>query len=109
MKRPAVQQHLEAVQALFIREIDRRRERYRAQAIEVAHSLMKTAQSEAVRMRAVEFFAGESRKDAAPQVNVQINQTLNGYEYVRPGQRVVDITDKASVEPSPEGPANTED
>lgn len=106
MKRPHVKAHLEAVQAQFIREIDRRRATYRAQAIEVAHDLMHNGTSEAVRMRAVEFFAGEAR--SGPQVNVQINQNAgNGYEYVRPGQ-VVEIIDTGASSPDGQSGAQHE-
>lgn len=51
---------------------------------------MESASSEAVRMRAVEFFAGESK---AAAVNVQINNEISrGYEYIPPGAQVIDVT-----------------
>lgn len=45
----------------------------------------------------VEFFAGEAKPGAS--VNVQVNVDRGGYEFVRPGARMVDIepaTDDAS-------------
>lgn len=79
MKRPAVLAHYEATELAFIATVERRRKQYRARAIEVAADLMERAASEAVRMKAVEFFVGETRQ---PTVAVQINQHAgSGYIY----------------------------
>jgi len=81
MKRPAVQVAYEQAELDFINTIERRRKGYRARAIEVAADLMERATSEAVRMKAVEFFAGETR---LPGVAVQVNMpSFSGYEYRR--------------------------
>lgn len=93
MKRQAVRDYYEAEQARFIREVDRRRASYRAQAIEVAAHLMHKAGSEAVRMRAVEFFASEQRGGPSVQVNVAVGG--GGYEYLPPGARLVEIDGEA--------------
>lgn len=98
MKRQAVRDALEAQASLFIREIDRRRATYRAQAIEVAANLMRNAQSEAVKMRAVEFFTTETR--SAPLVSVNIGQPVQGYEYLPPGARLVEIEGTAAELPA---------
>lgn len=82
MKRDAVQNALELAEIAFVQTVERRRRGYRARAIEVAAELMERATSEAVRMKAVEFFAGETRQ---PAVAVQVNNTLpTGYIYARP-------------------------
>jgi hypothetical protein len=82
MKRPIVQVEYEQVEIAFCATIERRRKQYRARAIEVAAELMERGTSEAVRMRAVEFFAGETRQ---PAVAVQINNGPGGgYVYRRP-------------------------
>lgn len=54
---------------------------YKAQAFAVAAHLMHNAKSEAVRMRAVEFFAGGPQQ---PSVVVQVNNAAPGYVYRRP-------------------------
>lgn len=84
MKRPAVLQHLQAVQLQYIQEVEAKRATYRARAFDVAAELMETATSESVRMRAVEFFAGEAKQ---PGVVVQVNQAPQGYTYERPQDR----------------------
>lgn len=82
MKRHAVQVEYEQTELAFCATIERRRKQYRARAIEVAAELMERGTSEAVRMRAVEFFAGEARQ---PAVAVQINNgPSGGYIYRRP-------------------------
>jgi hypothetical protein len=84
MKRQSVQAYLQAVQLQYIQDVDARRAHYKARAFEVAAELMETAQSESVRMRAVEFFAGEAK---APAVQVQVNTGSSGYTYRRPPDR----------------------
>jgi hypothetical protein len=97
MKRPAVRDHLEDVQRRFVLEAESKRSHYRVRAFEVALDLMLNAKSEAVRARMAEFLAGDGK---APQVAVHIDarQEPNGYEFRRPGQRVVEISD-GLVEP----------
>ena len=90
MQRPAVRDLYEQTELQFIQTIERRRKGYKARAVEVAADIMERGTSEAARMRAVEFFAGEMRSGA--QVQVNIGATSGGYEFLRPGQRIVDIT-----------------
>jgi hypothetical protein len=84
MARPAVRDLYEQTQLQFVQTIDRRREGYKARAIEVAADIMERGLSEASRMKAVEFLAGEGRQ---PLVNVSINrhaEPASGYSYRRP-------------------------
>lgn len=97
MKRPEVQAFVDDVMAKYIRGAEAMKARHKARAIEIAAHLMENAASEAVRMRAVEFFAAEPKSGAA--VNVQVNVDRGGYEYVKPGQKVVEIVE-ASVSTS---------
>ncbi|MBV6637152.1 MAG: hypothetical protein KI788_14760 [Mameliella sp.] len=90
MKRPAVRDFMEAETARYIGETDRLRLTAKARALEVALDLLVNAKSETVRARMAEFLASEGK---APQVAVHVDarpQTA-GYEYARPGSRVVEI------------------
>jgi hypothetical protein len=84
MKRQAVQEHIQNVQAEYIQEVEALKAGYKARAFAVAADLMENAKSEAIRMRAVEFFAGGP---SAPTVNVQVNNAAPGYTYSRPRDR----------------------
>ncbi len=89
MKRPAVRDLLEDEQRRFVLESEARRTLYKARALEVALDLMLNAKSEAVRARMAEFLASDAK---APQVAVHIDARQGpGYEYVPPGQKLVDI------------------
>lgn len=104
MKRPQAQAEYEAIELAFIQTIERRRKTYRARAIEVAAELMERGQSEAVRMKAVEFFAGETRQ---PTVAVQVNNHAgSGYIYTRPDTQSADgagqVIDAQAQSPKPE-------
>lgn len=95
MQRSAVLAHYEQAELQFVQTVERRRKGYRARAIEVAAELMERGSSEAVRMRAVEFFAGETKQ---PLVNVSIGQSqepATGYRYKRPGDAATDRTSEA--------------
>jgi hypothetical protein len=92
MKRPAVVLAYEQAELAFIQTVERRRKGYKARAIEVAADLMERGQSEAVRMRAVEFFAGETKQ---PLVNIGIHahqEPATGYRYRRPDDPATDRT-----------------
>jgi hypothetical protein len=84
MKRPIVQEHYQNVQMQYIQEVEAMKAGYKAQAFACAADLMWNAKSEAIRMRAVEFFAGGP---PAPTVNVQVNNAAPGYTYARPVNR----------------------
>lgn len=86
-----VQELYEELKGEYIQEVEALRAPHKARAFEVARQLMDGAKSEAVRMRAVEFLAGEGKGNA---VNVQINNNISGdrgYEYARPDQEIVVI------------------
>jgi hypothetical protein len=95
MKRPIVAQHMQNVQMQYIQEVEAMKAGYKAQAFAVAAHLMHNAKSEAVRMRAVEFFAGGP---AAPSVVVPINITAPGYVYRRPTDNSSGASDAQPIE-----------
>ncbi|MGR3660325.1 MAG: hypothetical protein ACU0CA_03930 [Paracoccaceae bacterium] len=100
MKRPAVLEHHEDVKNRFVSEVEAQRASYKARAFEVAMDLMGNAKSETIRARMAEFLASEG-KGASANVAVQVNNNAaGGYEYVRPGQTVVEIEGEP-VEPTP--------
>ncbi len=89
MKRPAVRDHLEGVQRRFVAEVEANRSLYKVQALQVALDLMLNAKSETVRARMAEFLAGDGK---SPMVSVHVDARQGGgYEYRRPGQKVVEI------------------
>lgn len=92
MKRAAVQDHVELVQRRFVARVESNRALYKARALEAALYLMLHAKSEAVRARMAEFLAGDGKAPAVA-VHIDARQNLGGYEFVRPGQRVVEIED----------------
>lgn len=83
----------------FIAEAEAMRAPLKAMAIQRAGELARTAKSEAVQARMVEFLAGESK--AAPSVNVNVSTTIGGagYEFVPPGAQIIDITPAPAPEP----------
>jgi hypothetical protein len=89
MKRPTVRDYLQKVQAEFVTSVESKRALHRARAFEVGLDLMINSKSEAIRARMVEFFAGEAKQAAQVQVNVDARS--GGYEFVRPGQQLVEI------------------
>lgn len=93
MKRPAVQDHYQKTQLNYVREVEELKTLGKARAIEVAIYLMLNAKSETVRARMAEFLAGDG-KTPTVAVHVDARQIGGaGYEYVRPGQNVVEIVD----------------
>jgi hypothetical protein len=90
MKRPAVRDYLESVQRRFVTGTDANRALYKARALEVAVDLMFNAKSEAIRARMAEFLAGDG-KVSPVSVHIDARQNRGGYEFVRPGQRIVEI------------------
>ena len=106
LAKPHVATALEQEKARFFDSQQAMRKTYKARALEVAYELMESAASEAVRMRAVEFLAGETQQ--GPAVSVTINNG-GGYEFRHPGQRIVEIegsaTDMASGDQGEDTPA----
>ncbi len=97
LARPAIAAWLEYLKAQAALDADKLKAHARAIAIREGTRLITEAQSEQVRARMVEFFAGEAKPGAS--VNVQVNVDRGGYEFVRPGSRMVEIepaTDDAS-------------
>lgn len=82
MKRRAVREHMDEVQHRFIAEADTTRAVLRVRALQVAADLLETAQSEAVKVRLVEFLLSEGK---TPQVAVNVDaraiQAPVGYAY----------------------------
>ena len=95
MLRPHVQAFLADEQRLYIQRVDTQKAKFKARAYEVAASFLSDNAAPADRRWAVEFLTRDDapRKGDAPQVSVNIAQ---GYEFVRPGQRVVDLIDGTS-------------
>ena len=90
--RPPVQEYLRKTQEAYVIEVEASRAVFQARAFEVALELMTTAKSEAVRARMAEFLAAGGKAGGSVNVHVDGRQMpIAGYEYVRPGQRVVDI------------------
>lgn len=89
INRPEIKAHIEEQKALYCLDADSLKGLAKAIAINTGIDLMQSAASEAVRARLVEFFAGDGRPGT--QVNVAVNVDRGGYEFVKPGQRVVDI------------------
>ena len=89
MKRPAVRDHLQEVQNRFVSEVEGRRAIYTARALEVAADLMENSKSDSVRARMAEFLANGGKTGSS--VNVHVDARPMGYEYVRPGQQIVEI------------------
>lgn len=90
MKRAAVRDYLETVQRRFVIGTEANRALYKARAFEVALDLMLNAKSEAIRARMCEFLAGDG-KVSPVSVHIDARQERRGYEFVRPGQRIVEI------------------
>lgn len=89
LAKPHTKKELEDAKANFIKEIQGKKALYKALAWEQAHNLAQNAKSEAIKLKAVELLTSEGR-GTSPAVSVTVN-TGNGYEFVRPGQRLVDI------------------
>lgn len=89
MKRAAVRDYLQTVQLEFVASVESDKAMHKARAMEVGMDLMLNSKSEAVRARMVEFFASDG-KVSPVSVHIDARQTA-GYEFVRPGQQVVEI------------------
>ena len=101
LARPAIAAWLEYLKAQAALDADKLKAHARAIAIREGTRLITEAQSEQVRARMVEFFAGEAKPGS--QVNVQVNVDRGGYEFVRPGARMVEI------EPAPDSASGAEE
>lgn len=92
LARPEVAAFVEQQKALATLDALKLKEQAKAIAIREGIDLMVSAQSEQVRARMVEFFAGEGRQ---PLVNISIpaaQEPATGYRYKRPGDTSTDHT-----------------
>lgn len=86
---PHVQQLYRELKAQYIQRAMDRKEVLRAHAIDIAAELMKEGNPPNIRAKMVELFTSEPRPGAS--VAVQVNVDRGGYEFVRPGARMVEI------------------
>tara|TARA_R110000868_G_scaffold237132_9_gene491617 strand:- start:27811 stop:28194 length:384 start_codon:yes stop_codon:yes gene_type:complete len=81
---------LEQMKGQYVQRIESMEQVHKARALEVARELLEQSENKQVRARMVEFLR---REPAGPAVAVQINNHGGGgYEYVRPGATLVEIT-----------------
>lgn len=99
-----VKEELNRMKSAVIEAADGMKGTYRALALAHAAYLMQNASSEAVQARMVEFLAGE--KSLGTQVNIAINADRGGYEYVKPGSRIVEIEAEQYQEVGKQGNSN---
>jgi hypothetical protein len=80
MQRPAVRGHLEEVQRRFIAEAATLKASAKTLALRKAIEMLETTKNETVKVRLIEFLAGEGK---SPQVavNVDARSAPGGYEY----------------------------
>ena len=100
LKKAAVRDYKTETQRAFVAEVEGSRALYRARAFEAAWNLLQNSQSEAIKARMIEFLACDGR---VSPVAVHIDaRSGGGYEYARPGQRIVEIQngEKSVVEGS---------
>jgi hypothetical protein len=101
MQRPPVREMADEIKRRFVADTEAQRAFYKARALEVALDLMLNAKSEAIRARMAEFLAADA-KVSPVAVHIDARQAVGGYEFVRPGQKVVDIEGAASKPPGAE-------
>lgn len=89
-QRQDVKELHDAMQQRIIDGIDRKRAILKARALDTAEDILANSTDDRIRARMVEFLAGEPKPGAS--VAVQVNVDRGGYEFVRPGARMVDIT-----------------
>ena len=101
LKKPHIAKELAHQKAIFAMELEGIEGMAKKEATLVGLDLMRNAASEAVRARMVELFTGG--KGGGVTVNVQNNVNSGGYEYTKPGERVVEIVSDAEEIPAKEG------
>lgn len=87
--KPHIKTYVEAQKALFATDMLQLKDRAKSIAIATGIELMHSAQSEAVRARMVELFAGDAK--SGPAVAVQVNVDRGGYDFVPKGAKMVRI------------------
>lgn len=95
LAKPHVNAYVEAMKAEVFAEAEQLKGRAKAIAIREGINLLRTAKSESVRARMVEFFAGEPKQSS---VNVQVNTGAAGYVYTRPSDRPSVADDAQPIE-----------
>lgn len=95
LKRPEVAALLAEEMEKVAADFERLRQVARVEALEVARKLLRESENESIRLRMAEvLMKAEGKGDAAVVVNVDA-RSGGGYEYVRPGQQVVEIQGRA--------------
>ena len=90
LKRPEVAALLAETQERFVAEVASQRAFLRARACEVAGEMLATTKDERVKLKLIELLMSDG-KGPTVAVNVDARTGSPGYEYVRPGARVVTI------------------
>ncbi|WP_143128631.1 hypothetical protein [Rhodobacter sp. JA431] len=93
LRRPEVQDFKAEVEARFVAEMDLLRARAEAVAIKTGLELMRSAKSETVRARLVEFFASGGKSGAGVNVHVDARHVApQGYIYPEAPSRALATT-----------------
>lgn len=97
---PHVKVFMKELEALVSNDIEITRRSNKLRAYQAGRELLDQEDDKRIKAKMVELFTGEGRKGQQINVNQAVNVEANiggGYEFVRPGQRIVDITpDEAS-------------
>ena len=93
LKKPHVAQYIAQKKAEFIQEVDAEKAVYKRRAYEVAAEFLRSDATASDRKWAVEFFTRDDLPRRSDRAQVHINMA-SGYEFVRPGQRVVDLVEQ---------------
>ncbi|RNF35319.1 hypothetical protein [Paracoccus methylarcula] len=92
LKRPAVAELLADTQARFVTDVESKRAVLRARVFDVAAEMLNDEKTDdRVKLKLIELLMGDGK---APTVAVNIDASTNvggGYEFVRPGTRIVEI------------------
>ena len=97
LKRPEVAALLREEMEKVAADFARLRQVARVEALGVARKLLRESKDESIRLRMAQvLIAAEGKGEPAVVVNVDARQG-GGYEYVRPGQKVVEIDGKAEA------------
>ncbi|RJL02358.1 hypothetical protein D3P05_21765 [Paracoccus siganidrum] len=96
MKRPSVADFLAETQTRFLSEVNNKRAILRARALDIAADMLNSTDTDSkVKLRLIEMLMADGK---APAVAVHVDASTNvgggGYEFVRPGARVIEIEDK---------------
>lgn len=95
LKRPAVADLLAETQTRFLSEVNNKRAILRARALDIAADMLNSEETDdKVKLKLIEMLMADGK---APAVAVHVDASTNiggGYEFVRPGARVIEIKDK---------------